>query len=55
MTLDQVGQWHNRFKLSQNSNAPTMRLNTPARVFRPARPWMNRWAQVHLLFKHHAA
>ncbi len=22
-------------------------------IFRPARPWVNRWAQVHLLFKQH--
>ncbi len=31
LTLDQVfiGQWHSLFQLPQNSNVPTMRLNTP--------------------------
>ncbi len=46
LNLDQVsvGQWYSLFQLPQNSNTPTMRLNTP-------RPW----AQVHLLFKHRGA
>jgi len=52
LTLDQVfvGQWHSLFQLPQNSNPPSMRLNTPH--FQTSTP-MN-WAQMNLLFKHGA-